>query len=73
MDTIALIAAREADGLVATVSAEVYLAYDSRAAEIAARAERESHTAIKNAILRFVLEARLSAMISAPSLQDSEV
>lgn len=50
-------------GLVDTVPAEVYLAYEDRAKEIAARALTETPTAIKNAILRFALEARLSAAL----------
>ena len=68
-DSEALMAAREANGLVATVPAEVYLAYDSRAAEIAARAERESPAAVKNAILRFALEVRLSAVMAEAERQ----
>lgn len=50
-------------GLVSTVPTEVYLAYEDRAKEIAARSVTETPTAIKNAILRFALEARLSAAL----------
>jgi hypothetical protein len=65
-----LLALREESGLCATVPTEVYLTYEERAKAIAERGERETPTAIKNAILALVLEARLSGMIDGRSSQD---
>jgi len=56
------------EGLVDKVPTDVWLAYEDRAREIAQRARLEAEVAIKNAILRFALEARLSgeALVSPP-------
>ncbi len=55
------------NGLVATVPTEVFLSYEERPRSIIALYAPDAPYALKNAILRFALEARLSGTMDRPA------